>query len=418
MNIQTFADEIAAAEERFAGREREREDTRRKLEEGGILAADDPERVAKRLARLGADRDTAIAVARGAVPVAGALTEADAAELAALGTDGAEVTIVETGETDYVALERLLGANALISAAFLEGGTRASRAVGRILITAEGGRVAGYGTGSLVSPSLVLTNNHVLEDAQSAAQARIEFDYVLGLDGTPSQSASFKLEPDRFFLTSRELDYSLVAVEERSSSGGELARYGWNPLIEVEGKAILGEMLNIVQHPNGEPKQLAMRENKLLDLLDDYLHYETDTAPGSSGSPVFNDQWEIVGLHHSGVPKKNKAGKILAIGGSLWTRAMGEHRIDWLANEGVRISRIIKDVKAQKLGGGQSRLRDQLFEAGPPAEPEPSTAEAAAVAVEQPAVTVDAAADGAVVWTIPLQVTVRVGAPTSEARVR
>jgi endonuclease G len=415
MNIQAFAEEIAAAEERFAGREDARTETLRKLDEGGILAADEPERVDKRLARLGTDRDTATAVARGAVPLGSTLTEADAAEIAALGTDEVEVTTVETGETDFIALVRLLSANDLISAAFLAGGARASRAVGRIIICAEGGRVTGYGTGSLISPNLVLTNNHVLEDVQSAAQAQIEFDYELGLDGTPAQAASFKLDPDRFFLTSRELDYSLVAVEEQDSVGGELATFGWNQVIEAEGKVILGEQLNIVQHPNGEPKQLAMRENQLLDLLDNYLHYKTDTAPGSSGSPVFNDQWEIVGLHHSGVPLKDESGRILAIGGGLWTRAMGEHRIDWVANEGVRISRIIKDVKKQKLTGGQSRLRDQLFEGGPPERPPARTVEAATVAGPQLAVA-PASTNGPLVWTIPLQVTVQVGAPISHGR--
>ena len=67
----------------------------------------------------------------------------------------------------------------------------------------------------------------------------------------------------------------------------------------------------IIQHPSGERKQLALRENQVVDVLDNFLHYRTDTSPGSSGSPVFNDQWEIVALHHSGVPKKDAQGRIL-----------------------------------------------------------------------------------------------------------
>ena len=416
MDIQAFAEDIAAAEQRFADRAPEREETLRKLETGGILTADDPERVEKRLARLGATRGTANALAEGAVPVVGPVTEADAADIAAAGVDDVEVTTVETGETDYVALERLLGNNDLISAAFLEGGARAARAVGRIVITAEGGRVAGYGTGSLVGPGLLLTNNHVLEDEQTAAQSRIEFDYQLDLDGTPAPSTSFRLLPERFFLTDRELDFSLVSVEERSSGGAvetELAAFGWNRPIESEGKVILGELINIVQHPNGEPKQLAMRENKLVDLLDNFLHYQTDTAPGSSGSPLFNDQWEILGLHHSGVPRKDESGRILAVGGGRWTRAMGEHRIDWIANEGIRISRVIKHIKNQKLTGAQSRLRTQLLdgELAPPPPASAVAAEVTAVAADRPAA-VSESPDGAVAWTIPIQVTVRVGAPS------
>ena len=39
---------------------------------------------------------------------------------------------------------------------------------------------------------------------------------------------------------------------------------------------------------------LALRENQIVDLLEQFLHYRTDTEPGSSGSPVYNDQWQIV----------------------------------------------------------------------------------------------------------------------------
>ena len=33
---------------------------------------------------------------------------------------------------------------------------------------------------------------------------------------------------------------------------------------------------------------------------DTYVQYMTDTNDGSSGSPVFNSDWEVVAIHHSG----------------------------------------------------------------------------------------------------------------------
>jgi V8-like Glu-specific endopeptidase len=33
------------------------------------------------------------------------------------------------------------------------------------------------------------------------------------------------------------------------------------------------------------------------------LNYRTNTDPGSSGSPAFTMDWDIVALHHSGDPK-------------------------------------------------------------------------------------------------------------------
>ena len=122
--------------------------------------------------------------------------------------------------------------------------------------------------------------------------------------------------------------------------------------------------MSIIQHPSGERKQLAVRENQIVDVLDNFLHYKTDTSPGSSGSPVFNDQWEIVALHHSGIPRKDASGRILTRDGKVWTAAMGETAVDWIANEGVRVSRILKHLQGLSLAGAQATLRKQLLDAG------------------------------------------------------
>src|SRR5262249_34686322 len=72
-----------------------------------------------------------------------------------------------------VLLERIIGKNDLIGSEFLERGARAARSVGRIRIRA-GGRPLGFGTGSLVAPRLLLTNNHVLGALDRAAASTVE----------------------------------------------------------------------------------------------------------------------------------------------------------------------------------------------------------------------------------------------------
>jgi hypothetical protein len=47
---------------------------------------------------------------------------------------------------------------------------------------------AEYGTGSLVAPGVLLTNHHVLPDANVAKASAIEFDFEDGPDGQPRQS--------------------------------------------------------------------------------------------------------------------------------------------------------------------------------------------------------------------------------------
>ncbi|TQK50390.1 endonuclease I [Streptomyces sp. SLBN-118] len=342
-----YLSQIKQAHERYEMRAAERARNLRVLDRRGILHTDAPERVEKRLARLGADLALATAIEQ--TPTAA--TTGSSLELAP-----------DSFGADVLGLERLMGRNDLIEVGFLETGFIAARSIGRVTVRAGGG--GHHGTGFLISPTLLMTNNHVLRTADEASNGVIEFNFQAGLDGQPLLPVVFRLEPQTFFVTDRDLDFSVVAVAQRSQDGQPLTPFGRLPLREAEGKVILGEVVNIIQHPNGEPKQLALRENTVVDLLEKFVHYETDTAPGSSGSPVFNDQWEVVALHHAGVPRTDEHGRPLAVDGSVWEPSMGEHRLDWKANEGVRISRVLGALRQVPMSGPAAALREEIFAAG------------------------------------------------------
>jgi V8-like Glu-specific endopeptidase len=307
------------------------------------------------------------------------------------------------------ALERILGTNDLMGIAFLERGLQVARTVGRIWIDGAGGHVRGYGTGFLVSPRLLLTNHHVLPDASVAGTSSVEFDYEVRSDGSIRPTTIFRLDPATFFFSDDHLDYALVAVSPTSENGHPLAEFGWNRLIEAEGKAIVAQWVNIIQHPNGEPKQLCIRENQIINMLDDFVLYRTDTAPGSSGSPVFNDLWEVVALHHSGV-WDTKNGKVMAVDGRVWSKDMGEQRIKWIANEGVRVSRLIAHLRRQPMSSGQTRMFDEVFMSSPI----PSLANRPEMRKVASVIT-DPIPTGAVGWTLPLSISVGVGMRALEA---
>ncbi len=61
-----------------------------------------------------------------------------------------------------------------------------------------------------------------------------------------------------------------------------------------------GDHVTIIQHPEGGPKQIALNENRVTNIYNYHVQYTTDTMPGSSGSPVFNDKWQVVAIHHKG----------------------------------------------------------------------------------------------------------------------
>lgn len=246
--------------------------------------------------------------------------------------------------TELRVLERILAEDDLLPADFLRVGARVSSCVGRVHIRDRYRRRAGFGTGFMISPRLMMTNNHVLESANDAENSTIEFDFVTGLLDSERPSRFVTFDPKTFFITSPELDYTIVAVGAEYDES-EAQRRGWLQLIEKSGKVLVGERLNIVQHPRGGPQKVGLRRNELESVDGDYLIYGTDTESGSSGSPVCNDQWLLAALHHASVPERDEGGNF----------------VRWVANEGVRISSIVADVRERLQRSTESS--HTLFEA-------------------------------------------------------
>ena len=263
--------------------------------------------------------------------------------------------------TDRIVNEALIGTSDFLSVEFLERGALAARSVGRILIEVDGGRAA-LGTGFMVGPGLLMTNQHVLTSDRRAARCVLQMDYELRLFGAPRAPQEFALEPQRFFLAHEDLDFALVAVAGTSAMGLQLEGYGWLPLVEAQGKIAISDKdhINIIQHPRGEEKQVVLRNNRVLDMrtgddpkdemIGSFLHYEADTDKGSSGAPVLSDTWQVIGLHHSGVPALHEKGGWLHRNGDQWQD--GRDRLEdvvWVANEAVRISGIMGAIKLAQL---------------------------------------------------------------------
>jgi V8-like Glu-specific endopeptidase len=322
-------------------------------------------------------------------------------------------------------LERIIGRSQLMSSFFLPQGAECARAVGRI-VTEVG---VGFGTGFLISPRLLMTNNHVLEDESVALHSRVQFDYVRRFDGSIGTTQLFRLLPAEFFIASEargdlNLDYAVVAVEAVNSQGDRLDGRGSIPLIVTSGKLTVPELVNIIQHPAGEPQQVALRDSKVVESLDHFIRYEADTLPGSSGSPVFNDQWQLAALHHSGVPDEVRPGVYRLQDGGEWDTHLPlpyvkqlqmSDRVNWISNEGVRISSIVTDARA-RLGGDAVRLA--LFEEAVREQASPLNERAEGMCRDRDVRTdaatpvpevVTQAAQGAATWTIPLRITLQLG---------
>ncbi len=215
--------------------------------------------------------------------------------------------------------EKIHAGNNLLPVGFLYEGAQRARAVCRIVTSSS------YGTGFLVGRGFLMTNNHVVETIDEARTSFAEFDYEEG-----KERISVALRPDRLFVTQEDLDFSIIGCD--TSGIEDIAPI---PLLRNPATITRSEPVNIIQHPHGRPKEIAIQDNDVLYVYDKVLRYRTDTEPGSSGSSVFNNQWELVALHHAGWYEKASS-----------TNAI---------NEGIRISAIVNRLLKLSRSNNEQR---------------------------------------------------------------
>jgi len=221
--------------------------------------------------------------------------------------------------------EKVVGLNNLLSIGWVGRALELAAAVCRV------NTPAGPGSGFLIATDLLLTNHHVLPDAAAAAVAVAEFNYQISWSGEPEPVRRFTCDAS-FFHNDEALDYAIVRV---NGAPGDI--FGFVNLARRAEPAV-NDFVSVIQHPQGGPKKIAFTDNKVSAVFGDVVQYSTDTEPGSSGSPVFSQDWEIVGLHHRGGGLAGPDGK------------------KYFTNEGILISAVVRDA-AKFLG-----LSDELYD--------------------------------------------------------
>lgn len=231
------------------------------------------------------------------------------------------------------AYERVFGEDAFQTYMWYQRGAARCLAVARVGRELE----RGLGTGFLVHGEklheqltgqlLLLTNSHVLSDdlnvfgALRSDEALITFE-VADQTHHPYQVGRLLWSSPPAVLDTTIVQFADADQTRLQQLAETITPYPVAPRLPLLDGSL--QRVYVIGHPAGGTLCLSLQDNLFLDHDEHLLHYRTPTAGGSSGSPVFNQQWELIGIHHKGgpLPRLHDQTGTYAANEGLWIQAI------------------------------------------------------------------------------------------------
>lgn len=213
---------------------------------------------------------------------------------------------------------------------FLAAGALAGKSVAKMLVpryengnpVSENGKPRRtLGTGWLMTDRLVMTNHHVVHFRKQGEAAASDADLLLQganslvrFDYDDADDPGDDVEVESLEAWNKDLDFAILRLKNAVTRAP--LRIQKKPVAYSDGIYV---PVNIIQHPSGHPKRVALRNNLLTGADATTIRYFTDTLTGSSGSPVFDDAWQVIALHRgsqsvSGVSFQGRSTAVVNVG--------------------------------------------------------------------------------------------------------
>jgi endonuclease G len=186
-------------------------------------------------------------------------------------------------------LEKIVNRSSLVPMPFLTFGAKCGAAVVRIRIDGKG-----MGTGFLIAPDLVLTARLILISSAGeppATSVEIDFGYEETDVGEIALADTFRGRIDT--IASGLVGPDGWAVIRTNGNPG--SKY---PPLKLEPQIpSIGDRVSVIQHPGGGLKRIALLDGMVRSVDDQMISYTSETLPGSTGAPVFDEGWRVVAIH-------------------------------------------------------------------------------------------------------------------------
>jgi V8-like Glu-specific endopeptidase len=185
----------------------------------------------------------------------------------------------------------------------------------RAVVKIEDQSGGGLGTGVLVGKSLLLTCDHIWSKT-GAKQAWARFGYRTRIDGTVASGTRLQIDVGNPIARGggTRPDYALLEI------AGDPGRPALT-LADLEVNA--GQSIRLIHHPGGKPAAVS-DPGGVTQVGENYLFHDVPTEEGSSGAPIFDAVWNLIGLHR-GRTDRSPAGQSEGVRVTAFRKELVEH---------------------------------------------------------------------------------------------